>query len=128
MLVLLLCLFSVNGYAARDDDGDLDDEMDGVTAEDLAIEDIPVDERIFLTTWAKPPYDPRFFTYTDEQIKEKRDYLMRGLRIPYLPPADIKRIPPKDPFMLESISNVDGHFPARERTDRTIGPKSLPLP
>jgi len=115
MLVLLLCLFSVNGYAARDDDGDLDDEMDGVTAEDLAIEDIPVDERIFLTTWAKPPYDPRFFTYTDEQIKEKWDYLMRGLRIPY-PSADyIKRISTKYPFILEDISDFDGDFAALEK-------------
>src|SRR5690554_4171362 len=115
MLVLLLCLFSVNGYAARDDDGDLDDEMDGVTAEDLAIEDIPVDERIFLTTWAKPPYDPRFFTYTDEQIKEKWDYLMRGLRIPY-PSADyIKRISTKYPFVLEGINDFDGDFAALEK-------------
>ena len=97
LVLITLCLFSLNGYAARDDDDEADDEMDEVTAEDLAIEDIPVDERIFLITWQKPPFDQRFFTYTDEQIKEKWDYLMRGLRIPYPSAENIRDLAQKYP-------------------------------
>lgn len=116
MLVLLLCLFSVNGYAARDDD-DADDEheMYGATAEELAIEDIPVDERIFLIAWDKPPFDSRFFTYTDAEIKEKWDYLMRGLRIPYPSAEYLERISKKYPFIIESMEDFDGDFVALEK-------------
>jgi hypothetical protein len=115
LVLIMLCLFSLNGYAARDDDDDADDEMDEVTAEDLAIENIPIDERIFLVTWAKPPFDQRFFTYTDDQIKEKWDYLMRGLRIPY-PSADYMRaLSEKYPFMIEGIEDFDGDFERLEK-------------
>ncbi|MEE4250419.1 MAG: hypothetical protein V2I38_07500 [Alcanivoracaceae bacterium] len=116
LVLIILCLFSLNGYAARDDDDEADDEMDEVTAEDLAIEDIPVDERIFLVTWRKPPFDQRFFTYTDEQIREKWDYLMRGLRIPY-PSADYMRdLSAKYPFIIEDIDGFNGDFDALEKS------------
>ena len=115
LVLLILCLFSLNGYAARDDDDEADDEMDEVTAEDLAIEDIPVDERIFLVTWEKPPFDQRFFTYTDEQIKEKWDYLMRGLRIPYPSAEYIRELAQKYPFLIADIENFDGDYAGLEK-------------
>tara|TARA_R110002073_G_scaffold2938_4_gene19330 strand:- start:106890 stop:108119 length:1230 start_codon:yes stop_codon:yes gene_type:complete len=101
LAIAALCVLSVSGYAARDDEDD--DEMDEVTAEELQIEDIPVDERIFITEWNKVPYDARYFTYSDEQIKEKWDYLMRGLRIPYPSAAFMKKQFKKYPFLADDI-------------------------
>lgn len=115
LVLLILCVFSLNGYAARDDDEEADDEMDEVTAEDLAIEDIPIDERIFLAKWAEPPFEKHVFTYTDAQIKEKWDYLMRGLRIPYPSAAYIRKQAEKYPFILEGIKDFDGDFNKLEK-------------
>ncbi|MFN3713293.1 MAG: hypothetical protein ACK4SX_06525 [Alcanivoracaceae bacterium] len=113
--LIVLCLFSLNGYANRDDDDDDDDEMDEVTAEELAMENIPVDERIFRVRWNEVPFDKRFFTYTDDQIKEKWDYLMRGLRIPY-PSAEYMRAQSaKYPFVLHGIKDFDGDFDKLEK-------------
>ena len=115
LVLIAFCLFSLNGYAARDDDDEMDDEMDEVTAEDLAIEDIPVDERIFLVKWAEPPFDKRYFTYTDEQIREKWDYLLRGLQLPY-PSADfLRRQSEKYPFFIEGIKDFDGDYNKLEK-------------
>lgn len=104
LAIATLCFISVSGYAAREDD---DDEMDEVTAEELQIEDIPVDERIFITKWNKVPYDARYFTYSDEQIKEKWDYLMRGLKIPYPSAAFLKKQFKKYPFLAEDIEGFN---------------------
>ena len=114
LTLTLLCLLSLSGYAAREDDED-DDEMDEVTAEELQIEDIPVDERIFLETWNKVPYNTTYFTYTDEQLKEKWDYLMRGLRVPYPSAAYIKKQFEKYPFLQEGIKDFDGDFNKLEK-------------
>jgi tetratricopeptide (TPR) repeat protein len=113
--LIILCLFSLNGYANRDDDDEDDDEMDEVTAEELAMENIPVDERIFRVRWNEVPFDKRFFTYTDEQIEEKWDYLMRGLRIPF-PSAEYMRAQStKYPFIIEGIKDFDGDFDKLEK-------------
>jgi len=105
LAIAALCALSVSGYAARDDEDD--DEMDEVTAEELQIEDIPVDERIFIAEWNKVPYDARYFTYSDEQIKEKWDYLMRGLQIPYPSAAFLKKQFKKYPFLAENIEGFN---------------------
>lgn len=47
-VLLVSVLFSVSGHAARDDEDDWDDEMEEVGAEELSMQDIPVDERIFI--------------------------------------------------------------------------------
>lgn len=114
LTLTLLCLLSLSGYAARDDDED-DDEMDEVTAEELQIEDIPVDERIFMETWNKVPYDTTYFTYTDEQLKEKWDYLMRGMKVPYPSAAYIKKQFEKYPFLKEGIEDFNGDYAALEK-------------
>lgn len=114
LALALLCLFSLSGYAAREDDED-DDEMDEVTAEELQIEDIPVDERIFLEKWNKVPYDTTYFTYTDAQIKEKWDYLMRGLKVPYPSAAYMKKQFEKYPFLKEGIKDFDGDYTKLEK-------------
>ena len=105
LAIATLCVLSVSGYAAREDEDD--DEMDEVTAEELQIEDIPVDERIFITKWNKVPYDARYFTYSDEQIREKWDYLMRGLKIPYPSAAYLKKQFKKYPFLAEDIEGFN---------------------
>lgn len=114
LTLTLLCLLSLSGHAAREDDED-DDEMDEVTAEELQIEDIPVDERIFLETWSKVPYDTSYFTYTDEQLKEKWDYLMRGMKVPYPSAAYIKKQFEKYPFLKEGIEDFNGDYAALEK-------------
>ena len=111
--VITLCLLSLSGYAARDDEDD--DEMDEVTAEELQIEDIPVDERIFITKWNKVPYDMRYFTYSDQQIKEKWDYLMRGLKVPYPSAAFLERQFKKYPFLKDGIEGFNGDFASLEK-------------
>ncbi|MDF1780238.1 MAG: hypothetical protein P1U67_02975 [Alcanivoracaceae bacterium] len=111
--VITLCLLSLSGYAARDDDDD--DEMDEVTAEELQIEDIPIDERIFLTKWNKVPYDMRYFTYSDQQIKEKWDYLMRGLKVPYPSAAYLERQFKKYPFLKDGIEGFNGDYADLEK-------------
>lgn len=73
--VLLLCLNAPLGYAQSDDE-----EVD---PEELKAEKIPIDERIFQEDWNDVPFDTRYFSYTNEQIREKWDHLMRGLRAPY---------------------------------------------
>lgn len=114
LTLTLLCLLSLSGYAAREDDED-DDEMDEVTAEELQIEDIPVDERIFLETWNKVPYNTSYFTYTDEQLKEKWDYLMRGLKVPYPSAAYIEKQFGKYPFLKEGVKDFDGDYTKLEK-------------
>ena len=46
LCLIVLCAISLQAHAARDDDSD--DEMDEVTPEELQMQEIPVDERIFL--------------------------------------------------------------------------------
>lgn len=105
LCLVALCVFSLQLHAARDD---YDDEMDEVTPEELQMQDIPVDERIFQEKWNEVPYKKSYFTYTDAQIREKWDYLMRGLKVPY-PSADYMRTQfQKYPFMSEDIENWDG--------------------
>jgi len=106
LCLIALCALSLQLHAARDDD--YDDEMDEVTAEELQMQEIPVDERIFEEKWNDVPYKKSYFTYTDAQIREKWDYLMRGLKVPY-PSAQYMRTQfQKYPFMSEDIQNWDG--------------------
>ena len=96
------------------DSGFEDDEP--VSAEELQLESIPVDERIFLERWNAVPFDARYFTYSDEQLKAKWDYLMRGLRIPYPSAAYLKMIHDRYPFVRESLGDgFDGDFQRLER-------------
>ena len=88
LCLIALCAISLQVHAARDDEAD--DEMDEVTPEELQMQEIPVDERIFVEKWNEVPYKKSYFTYTDAQIREKWDYLMRGLKVPY-PSADYMR-------------------------------------
>ena len=115
LTLVLLCCLALTGHAARDDDED-DDEMDEVTPEELAMEDIPVDERIFLAKWNEVPFDKRFFTYTDEQLEEKWDYLMRGLLFPFPSAEFMEDEFKKYPFLAEGIKDWDGKdFQALEK-------------
>lgn len=113
LALVALCLMSLAGHAAREED--LDDEMDEVTPEELQMEDIPVDERIFLKKWNEVPYDTRYFTYTDAQLKEKWDYLMRGMLFPYPSAEYLKEQFEKYPFLAEGIKDWDGDYQELEK-------------
>ncbi|MCG8393903.1 MAG: hypothetical protein MI745_12545 [Pseudomonadales bacterium] len=112
LCLVALCAISLNLYADRDDE--VDDEMDEVTPEELQMQEIPVDERIFQEKWNEVPYKKSYFTYTDQQIREKWDYLMRGLKVPYPSAAYMQEQFEKYPFMKEGIVDWDGDYQALE--------------
>ncbi|MED5387283.1 MAG: hypothetical protein VX793_00400 [Pseudomonadota bacterium] len=113
LCLIALCTLSLQLHAARDDD--YDDEMDEVTAEELQMQEIPVDERIFQEKWNDVPYKKSYFTYTDAQIREKWDYLMRGLKVPYPSAQYMKKQFEKYPFMKAEIQNWNGDYQELER-------------
>ena len=112
LCLIVLCAISLQAQAARDDD--VDDEMDEVTPEELQMQEIPVDERIFVEKWNDVPYKKSFFTYTDQQIREKWEYLMRGLKVPYPSAAYMKKNFEKYPFMKEGITDWNGDYQVLE--------------
>ncbi|HAB05942.1 MAG TPA: hypothetical protein DCE35_11270, partial [Alcanivorax sp.] len=117
-LLIVLCLTSLGLQAQNTPDIDpalLVDEEEQVTQEELEMENIPVDERIFIEPWNEVPYNRAYFTYTDAEIREKWDYLMRGLRMPY-PSADyLRRQFEKYPFLRDGLEDFDGDFRDLER-------------
>ena len=116
-LLIVLCLTSLGLQAQNTPDIDpalLIDEEEQVTQEELEMENIPVDERIFIEPWNEVPYNRAYFTYTDAEIREKWDYLMRGLRMPY-PSADyLRRQFEKYPFLRDGLEDFDGDFQSLE--------------
>ena len=117
-LLIVLCLTSLGLQAQNTPDIDpalLIDEEEQVTQEELQMENIPVDERIFIEPWNEVPYNRAYFTYTDAEIRDKWDYLMRGLRMPY-PSADyLRRQFEKYPFLRDGLEDFDGDFQKLER-------------
>ena len=112
LCLIALCAISLQLHAARDDEAD--DEMDEVTPEELQIQNIPVDERIFVEKWNDVPYKESYFTYTDKQIRDKWEYLMRGLKVPYPSAAYMQKQFEKYPFMKEDIKDWNGDYPLLE--------------
>ena len=67
-LLIVLCLTSLGLQAQNTPDIDpalLVDEEEQVTQEELEMENIPVDERIFIEPWNEVPYNRAYFTYSD---------------------------------------------------------------
>ncbi|KZY31993.1 hypothetical protein A3754_13685 [Alcanivorax sp. HI0083] len=112
LCLIALCAISLQLHAARDDEAD--DEMDEVTPEELQMQEIPVDERIFVEKWNEVPYKKSYFTYTDKQIRDKWEYLMRGLKVPYPSAAYMKEQFEKYPFMKEDIKDWNGDYQVLE--------------
>lgn len=113
-LAALLSLASAVLAAPAADRGYEDDEP--VSLEELQLEKVPVDERIFLQAWHDVPYDPRYFTYTDEQLREKWAYLMRGLRMPYPSAEWLRTMYERYPFLADTMdAPFDGDYEALER-------------
>ncbi len=67
---------------------DLDIDESEVSKEELKKDQIDVDERVFRQDWNETPFDTSYFNYSDEQIREKWQDLMEGLRAPY-PDVDL---------------------------------------
>ena len=112
LCLIALCAISLQVHAARDDEAD--DEMDEVTPEELQMQEIPVDERIFVEKWNEVPYKKSYFTYTDKQIRDKWEYLMRGLKVPYPSATYMKEQFEKYPFMKEDIEGWNGDYQVLE--------------
>lgn len=110
--LLSLCFASLHLHAAR---SAVDDEMDEVTPEELQMQEIPIDERIFREKWNSVPFDTRHFTYTDAQLKEKWEYLMRGLKVPYPSASYMETYFEKYEFMKDGIENWNGDYAELER-------------
>lgn len=112
-LPILVMSLVLSPHSLARDDGFGD--MEGVSEEELQRQDIPVDERIFLTTWNTVPYDPEFFTYSHEQVKERWDYLMRGLLVPYFSADLLRTLSARYPVLVNEIDGFDGNFDDLER-------------
>ncbi|MDX1804840.1 MAG: hypothetical protein R3292_12225 [Alcanivorax sp.] len=113
LCLVFLCTLSLHLYAASDDEAD--DEMDEVTPEELQMQEIPVDQHIFQEKWNDVPYNKSYFTYTDAQIRQKWDYLMRGLKVPYPSAAYLKKMLVRYPFMKDGIEDFHGDYNKLEK-------------
>lgn len=84
-------------------------------AEELKKEKIEVDERIFQQEWNAVPYDTKYFTYSDAELRERWHYLARGLEssrapVPF-PSADFLREQlGKYPNLKETVQGFDGDY------------------
>ena len=116
LCLIALCAISLQVHAARDDEAD--DEMDEVTPEELQMQEIPVDERIFVEKWNEVPYKKSYFTYTDKQIRDKWEYLMRGLKVPY----------PSAAYMKETVRKVPLHERRHRGLERRLSGAGGPQP
>lgn len=112
LCLIAFCAISLQLHAASDDKAE--DDIDDVSPEELQMQDIPVDERIFVEKWNEVPYKKSYFTYTDKQIRDKWEYLVRGLKVPYPSAAYMEEQFTKYPFMKEGIIGWDGDYQALE--------------
>jgi hypothetical protein len=75
--ILLLCLCSLTAHAASDPVNN----ANGANA--LQEAKVKIDRNIFTRPWNKVPFDTAYFTFTNEQMKEKWPHMMRGLKLPF---------------------------------------------
>lgn len=108
-LAAVLALLLPGGVSYAEGPGDLEVE-EQVFLEEQHIDDIPVDERIYLEPWNSVPFDKRFFTYTDEQIEQQWDQLTRSLKIPYPSAAFLQRQFERYPWLADEIEGFEGDY------------------
>ena len=51
--------------------------------QDIKMQNIPIDQRIYLKPWNKVPFDTGYFTFSDAQLKTRWDFLVRSFKLPY---------------------------------------------
>ncbi len=105
-LSILLCLLLPLTVPAFADDEE--EEEEDATAEELAMQDVPVDERIFLKPWHEVPFKKEFFNYTDKELEEKWDELMVGIQAPFPSPSYLKYMIATYPWIVEGVDAYNG--------------------
>ncbi len=88
---------------------DIDDDEE-VTAEELMYEDIPVDEAIFLKKWKPVPFSRTLFDYTVEEITERWDEFMVGIRAPFPSAQYLEYMIANHPELVEGVEAFTGDF------------------
>ncbi len=93
LIFLSLSLLSVGQTALAADD----------TSSDAPSDRVQIDRSIYDQTWNPVPFDTSYFTFTNEQLKEKWPHLMRGLKLPYPSIELIKYVKKHYPDALEGV-------------------------
>lgn len=84
-------------------------------SEELKKEKIEVDASIFREDWNDVPYDTAYFNYSDEQLRERWDYLSRGLAsekapVPFPSAEFLHEQLEKYPRLKETVLDFDGDY------------------
>ena len=104
LATLLSCTLAINTFAQEWDDDD------DVTAEELMMQEIPVDERIFQRRWTDVPFNKDFFTYTDAQMEARWGEFMRGLRAPFPSPDFLEYAIERYPDLVAGVDAFNGDY------------------
>src|SRR5699024_6665249 len=105
LLAILLSFSTANAFAQSDFDDD-----DDVTAEELMYEDIPIDEAIFLKKWTSVPFNQTMFDYTVEEITERWDEFMVGIRAPFPSAPYLEYMIANHPELVEGVEDFKGDY------------------
>lgn len=106
MLALVLSFGTTYAIAQSD----FDDDDDDVTAEELMYEDIPIDEAIFLKEWAPVPFSQTMFDYTVEEITERWNEFMVGIRAPFPSAPYLEYMIANHPELVEGVEAFKGDY------------------
>lgn len=71
---------------------------------------IKVDPQVVNRTWNPVPFDQDQYTYTFDEIRERWDYFMRGLRIPYPSPEWLKSRFERFPALMREMGYQDRNW------------------
>lgn len=115
--MIVLCLISLGLQVQKILDIDLVlliDEEEQVIQEELEMENILVDECIFIEFWNEVFYNCVYFIYIDVEICEKWDYLMCGLCMFYLFVDYLCWQFEKYFFLCDGLEGFDGDFQSLE--------------
>src|SRR5699024_8152198 len=81
-----------------------------VTAEELMYEDIPIDEAIFLKKWTPVPFSQTMFDYTVEEITERWNEFMVGIRAPFPSAPYLEYMIANHPELVEGVEAFKGDY------------------
>jgi hypothetical protein len=90
--------------AAREGDFELDEKSR-----------IAVDRTVIERQWNAAPFNPRFFSYTPQQIEQNWPKFMRALRVPYPSKAYLEDRYNRFAIFRDSYPNFDGDFEQMHR-------------
>jgi len=80
-----------------------DEELTEADIMALQQDAVEIDQNIFNQPWNKVPFDTQYFTYTNEQLKERWGHMMRGLKLPFPSVELIEYAAARYPQIMEGV-------------------------